>query len=133
MPVQKTKSPISGLTEAKGNRIKVDFHGNGHGPIFIAGGRKRFDLGDGFVMVNGMVRFNDGTEAYALLELDETSSGEHHGTGIFLPDGGVVWQDEVGFCEKIGKTAPQVFPYKYKYTGRVKCSDHHIGSDGWSQ
>jgi len=25
-----------------------------------------------------------------------------------------------------------VFPYTYKYTGNVKCNDHHVGDDGWS-
>ena len=85
------------------------------------------------VMVNGEIRLADGTEAYALLEIDESSSGEHWGTGVFLPCGDVVWQDDADFLARIGKTSGQVFPYKYKYTGAVRAlSDHHVGNDGWS-
>ena len=131
------------MKTTKGNKITIDF-GTGRKPTFTAGGRKRHLLDEvrysasaggpiGVVMVNGIVRFADGTEAYALLEIDESSSGEHCGTGVFLPDGGFTWQDDTDFCKRIGKPSDKVFPYKYKYTGAVRAlSDHHIGNDGWS-
>lgn len=130
------------LKTAKGNKVSIDF--GGKKATFTAGGRKRHLIEKysdsmahgavGYVMVNGVVRFADGTEAYAVLEFDETSSGEHHGTGIFLPDGRLVFQDEAEFLATLGKTKDEVFPYKYKYTGAVKAlSDHHIGDDGWSR
>ena len=127
---------------AKGNKVIIDF--GSKKATFTAGGKKRHLIekyrdsmayGDvGHVMVNGLVRFADGTEAYAVLEFDETSSGEHYGTGVFLPDGRLVFQDEEGFILALGKKAEEVFPYKYKYTGAMNAlSDHHVGDDGWSR
>ena len=129
------------LKETKGNKVSIDF--GGRKATFTAGGRKRFLIEKmrdsnafgtiGYVMVNGKVRFADGTEAYCVLEIDESSSGEHSGTGVFLPNGQLVFQDEPYFLSAIGKTKEQAFPYKYKYTGAVHAlSDHHIGNDGWS-
>jgi hypothetical protein len=133
---------MSNLKSAKGNKVTIDF--GAKKATFIAGGKKRHLIEKyrdsmahgsvGYVMVNGIVRFADGTEAYALLEFDETSSGEHWGTGVFLPDGRVVFQDEEGFVAALNKTKDQVFPYKYKYIGAMKAlSDHHVGDDGWSR
>ena len=131
------------LKTAKGNKVTINFGGRKKA-TFTAGGRKRYlvsqeyDSGSmgaiGYIMVNGLIRLADGTEAYAVLEIDEGSSGEHGGTGVFLPDGQLVFQDEEGFTASLGKTKDQVFPYKYKYTGTVKVlgSDHHVGDDGWS-
>jgi hypothetical protein len=130
------------LKAAKGNKVTIEFGGRKKA-TFTAGGRKRYlvhkeyDSGSmgpiGSVMVNGVLRLADGTEAFCLLEIDESSSGEHCGTGVFLPDGGFVWQDEDGFAAAMGKTSDQIFPYHYKYTGTVKAlSDHHVGDDGWS-
>tara|TARA_R100000773_G_C4215320_1_gene114142 strand:+ start:890 stop:1252 length:363 start_codon:yes stop_codon:yes gene_type:complete len=118
------------IDETKGNKVTVDF-GNGR-TTFTAGGRKRYMLGDGMVMVNGLIRFADGTEAHCLLEISELDSGEHFGTGVFTPSGDFVWQGESNFLSVLAKTKEQVFPYKYKYTGDVFCNDHHIGDDGWS-
>ena len=117
-------------TQTKGNKVTIDF--GGRKSTFTAGGRKRYMLGDGFVMVNGIIRFADGTEAYCLLEISEYDSGEHMGTGVFLPNGQVVFQGEDDFFSALGKTKEQVYPFKYKYTGKVQCYDHHIGEDGWS-
>jgi len=129
------------MRRARGAKIDILF-GAGKRATFMAGGRKRHLVEKvwdssrgpiGHVVVNGVLRFADGTEAYALLEIDESSSGEHCGTGVFLPDGGLVWQDEKDFCQAMGKTKAEVFPYKYRYTGTVKVTDdHHIGDDGWS-
>lgn len=130
------------LKTSKGNKVVINF-GAGKSATFTAGGRKRYlvqkvydsaSMGAiGCIMVNGIVRFADGSEAFAVLEIDESSSGEHGGTGVFLPDGTFVWQWDEKFCEAMGKTHDDVFPYKYKYTGTVKTpSDHHISSDGWS-
>ena len=117
--------------QTKGNKVKINF-GKGKAPVFTAGGRKRYMMGEGMVMVNGLIRFADGTEAYCLLEISEVDSGEHFGTAVFLPNGQVVFQDEDDFLSALGKTKDQVYPYKYKYTGKVHCYDHHIGDDGWS-
>ena len=127
---------------AKGNKVQIDFGGRKRA-TFTAGGRKRYLVEKvrdslaygsiGYVMVNGRIRFADGTEAYCLLEIDESSSGEHGGTGVFLPDGGIVFQNEPGFLEKLGKTKAEVFPYAYKYTVGLKAHDHHVNDDGWSR
>jgi len=94
--------------QTKGNKVTIDFgHGIGK-PTFTAGGRKRYMLGDGMVMVNGLIRFADGTEAHCLLEISELDSGEHFGTGVFLPDGDLVWQNEDRFLSALGKTKDQV-------------------------
>ena len=119
------------LTAAKGNKVVVDF-GGGKEASFIAGGRKRREVGHGWVFVNGRIRFADGTEAYCLLEISELDSGEHFGTHVFLPNGTMTSQNEKGFLRALGKTKEQVYPYKYKYTAKINCYDHHIGEDGWS-
>tara|TARA_R100000008_G_scaffold14096_1_gene6880 strand:- start:127 stop:489 length:363 start_codon:yes stop_codon:yes gene_type:complete len=116
--------------QTKGNKVTINF--GGQKSTFTAGGSKRYMLGHGFVMVNGLIRFADGTEAHCLLEISEIDSGEHFGTGVFLPNGKVVFQDDDDFLSALGKTKDQVYPYKYKYTGKVNCDDHHIGEDGWS-
>ena len=116
----------------KGNKINL-----GGGNIFTAGGRKRMPLGDGLVIVNGIVRLANGQEHYAVLEIDESSSGEHWGTGIFIPSDeypcDMTWQGDKDFFQRLGLTQEEVYPYKYKYTGKVRCEDHHIGDDGWSK
>ena len=115
----------------KGDKFSIDF-GNGSSCTFTTGGRKRHDFGDGTVMVNGRIQFADGTEAYCLLEIDEMSSGEHCGTGVLLRNG-IAWQNDPNFGKLIGKTDKQIYPYRYKYTARVRCDDHHVGVDGWSR
>jgi hypothetical protein len=88
----------------------------------------------------GVLRCADGTEFKCLLFFCETDSNEHNGTGVLVAEDpecfaddatSIVWQGEPGFCERLGKTKKQVFPYKYKYEG-PRCDDHHIGEDGWS-
>jgi len=116
--------------QTKGIKYPILFE---HGTeTFTAGGRRRVVLSDGMVIVNGRVRFADGTEYYALLEIDESSSGEHYGTGI-MTDTGVWFQDEDEFLKQIGKTKDQVYPYSYKYDAALRCHDHHVGKDGWSR
>ena len=136
------KPKSQNLKAAKGNKCTIRFAGPKKA-TFTAGGRKRFLIEKfydsmahgpvGYIMVNGVIRFADGTEAFCLLEIDEHSSGEHCGTGVFLPNGEVIFQDEEGFVEALGKSKEQVFPYRYKPTGKVRTSrNHHIGEDGWS-
>ena len=116
-------------------RIRIDF---GHkAATFIAGGRKRVVVTDDpyegkMVYVNGEIIMADGTEAYAVLIFDESSSGEHWGTGVFVPGKGVFFDDEPDFYQKLGKTQAQYIPYKYKYSVQLDCHDHHIGDNGWS-
>ena len=124
-------------TKTKGQRLTVNFGGRKRA-TFTAGGRKRYLVAEeynkiGQVMVNGEIRFADGTIAHALLEIDESSSGEHGGTGVWFPDGEVVFQNEKGFKAALAKHGvTNAFPYQYRYTGDVRADDHHIGEDGWS-
>ena len=67
----------------------------------------------------------------AILEFCDSDSGEHYGTGIWH-EHRVLWQDEDRFCEALGRTKDQVFPYRYRYDGAMEC-DHHVGDDGWSR
>jgi hypothetical protein len=116
--------------KTKGLKAQIDF---GHKKAtFTAGGRKRVEIAEGVVMVNGVVRLADGSEYHALLEIDEMSSGEHGGTGIFA-EGRLVFQDDADFLEALGKKEAEVFPYKYKYSVALNCHDHHVGEDGWSR
>ena len=52
-----------------------------------------------------------------------------------MPDGVVVFQDDVTLLSKLGKRKEDVYPYRYRYytydaTGR----DHHIDEQtGWSR
>ena len=118
--------------QTKGNKVTIDF--GGRKSTFTAGGRKRYMLGDGVVMVNGLIRFADGTEAHCVRGIGESDGGEHHNLGVFTEDGGFVWQYEDGFLSALGKTKEQAFPYNYKYTVplQMRRDDHHVGEDGWS-
>jgi len=118
--------------QQKGLKVNIAYTEGGPSTTFTAGGRKRYPIGNGMVAVNGTIKFADGTFAYAVLEIDESSSGEHHGTGIFLLDGDFVFQDDPDFLKKLHKTAAEVFPYTYRYDAEVQCEDHHVGIVGWS-
>ena len=132
--------------DAKGNREEVEYSGEAK-QVFVAGAGRRWmytghyrdegypespaDLG--YVVVNGLVRFADGTEAYALLEFDENSSGDHCGTAVFLPAGGVVFQGDPGFLKALEKSKSDVFPYQYKPTGEVRNRGWRpVDPEGWS-
>ena len=116
--------------------VVIDF-GTGTSPRFVPNGKKRYVITDDYeggrmVMVNMIVKANDGTLFYALGEFDETSSGEHCGTGIFTPRG-LAFQDEKGFLDAIGKKSEDFFPYRYRYAVNLQCDDIHIDdTDGWS-
>ena len=120
------------LKETKSNKVTVDFGGGKH-TTFTAGGRRRYVMGHNFVLVNGTIKFADGSKAYCLLEIDESSSGEHWGTGVFLPNGGFAWQDDKDFATQVNKTKGQIYPYRYRYAPQLECNDHHVGEDGWSK
>jgi hypothetical protein len=137
MPRKSSQSPKE---STKGREVEVNF--GGVSAVFTAGGSKRvlvtkeYDSASygpvGFVYVNGLIRLADGTEVWAILGIDEASSGEHGDTGVWLPDGGFAWLDEKT-PKALGKTKAQVFPYQYKCDAAVHCSDHHVGPDGWSR
>lgn len=128
-------NPISDtMARSMGNKVTIRY-GRGRTHTFTAGGRDRYphDKGEsGIVAVNGRVRLADGSEYYAILDIGEKDSGEHWGTVLFLPAGGITAQDDDDFLQKLGKTAEEVFPYRYKYDATVHCHDHHVGDDGWS-
>ena len=133
------RKPSKGVkARTKGQKITIDM-GSGYGKhTFVAGGRARVVLDGepygreirGFAYVNGLLRIKDGTEYYAVLGIDELSSGELGGFGIFYP-GGFAWSDEMPKALGLPKSA--VFPIRYKYNaGLINTYDHHIGPDGWS-
>ena len=110
------------------------------------GGRDRMVLTcdgvpTGEVVVSGQVRLADGSEYYALLIIDEHSSGEHFGTGVIYSHGegkvGCAWQDDgpEEFAAALKKDPSEVFPYTYRYAkGTVHCEDHHVDpKTGWSR
>jgi len=113
-------------------KTHIDF-GNGKTHVFTAGGRARYEIDENFVMVNGIVEFADGSLHYALLEIDESSSGEHCGTGIFLDGGGITFQGDKDFLQKLGRTTEEVFGYRYKVSAPLHCEDIHTDEvTGWS-
>jgi hypothetical protein len=114
------------LSNTKGSKIKVDFGTKKFS--FTAGGKKRFLVeevygGKGVVYVNGEIKTETGDRYYALLELDETSSGEYYG-GLFfsLTPKGVEVKEILG----------HIGVHKYKYHTTINAHDHHVGEDGWS-
>ena len=98
------------------------------------------EFGSTYTCRKGTVKFADGTEHKALLDFCESDSNEHYGMSILIadPEGfedsleSFATQGDDDFLKKVGKTAKQVFPYRYKYEG-PPCADHHIGEDGWSR
>ena len=125
--------------EIKGSEIVVDF--NKDSVKFTAGGSKRYVIKEfsnsssesiGMVMVNGIVRFADNSEAYCLLKISELDSGELYSVGVFLPNGEIVFSRQQDFVSSLQKTREQVFPFRYKYTVPINCDDVHVGADGWS-
>ena len=115
-------SPVTHINQNLVGKLGVKINFPGYYAVFEPGGKRHLIEVDhesasfgqvGQVAVNGEVRFADGTKAWCILEIDESSSGEHCGTGVFVSDG-IAWQDEDNFCERLGKTREQVFPYKYK-------------------
>jgi len=109
--------------------VKADFRPYGRRRVLV---EEIYD-GRGIVYVNGVVKLADGTQLRAVLCIDECSSGEHCGTAVWTPAGGFAWQDDPGGLPKaLGKSKDEVFPYRYKYSARLQCHDHHVGDDGWS-
>lgn len=131
------KARLGMLHKTKGMEVRVDY-GDGCEPVFVAGGHRRMVLpvNDGddtrMVAVNGEIECADGTRYYAILEIDETSSGEHCGTLVFTPQGLAV-QGEDGFSRMLNKPESAIFPYRYRYQVALGCTDHHVGLDGWSR
>jgi len=114
----------------KGNTLTID------GVKFTAGGRKvhTYDDDDGYSVWSERccdVVLADGTKCYGVLTFCDTDSGELWGTYLFTPDGGI-WTQGVGEPLPMGKSKGDVFPYRYRYAGRMR-EDHHIGEDGWSR
>ena len=114
----------------QGNKVLVRL-GRGREVQFKAGVPRRFMIEPGFYMRTGEVELKDGSRFWALLEIDEDTSGVHCGTGIFLPDGRVLFQGDPGFEDALEGLGVTAHPYKYKYFGGA-FQDRHIGADGWS-
>jgi len=122
--------------KSKSKKVFVEFD-NGREELFTAGGRRRVVMQDDnragrIVYVNGEVELADGTKAWAILCFDETSSGEHWDTMVWMESGKVIVSGG-GFAAGLGKSEAEVYPYRYKYhVPLVDCHDHHVGADGWS-
>lgn len=101
----------------------------------VAGENKLVHVGDYWAVASGRVVLADGTPCWAILEMDPSSSGEHWGTGIFLPDGNLEFQGDPDFLDSMkrwGKTKDDIFPYRYSYSPAALGRDHHVGASGWS-
>lgn len=108
------------LSDTKGT--KVEFQVSARKIVtFTAGGKKRIDMGNGSVLVNGEIKTSEG-RFNAILELDERSSGEYYGGYYFVKDAN----------GEIEVKTINVGKHKYKYHAPIMCHDHHIGDDGWS-
>jgi len=129
--------PCAVQLETMGMQARLDF-GTGRIELFVAGGLRRLVTTDPstiagqVVAVNGEVEIADGTRFYAVLEIDESSSGEHVGTLLFTPEG-LLDPHEPGALKQLGKDSAQVFPYRYRPSVPLACADHHTGNDGWSR
>ena len=116
------------LKNTKGMRVRLDFGQGQDNPCFVAGGKKRYLVdeeynGVGAVMVNGEIKDAHGNRYYAILEFDESSSGEYYGGLYFdLTPNGVELKEIIG----------NIGVHSYKYHAPLKCFDHHVGDDGWS-
>jgi len=127
----------------KGTPVLVDF-GDAKPVAFTMGGRKRHDHKDGGITVNAKIDLANGDRYFGLIELDETSSGEHCGTLILVPEIDPVTGDAVDYKlidlhdaprrAEVGLTGADVFPYRYNYRPvSIRCSDHHVDeATGWS-
>lgn len=71
---------------------------------------------------SGTIKLADGTRHEAVLEFCDSDSGEHYGTAVWT-DMGLFYDDQIPAA--LGKTAEQVFPYKYRYHGHIH-GDHHV-------
>jgi hypothetical protein len=116
----------SKLSHTKGHKVQIDF--GTKKSTFTAGGKKRVLVDEyyhncGAVYVNGEIKDDLGNRYYAILELDESSSGEYYG-GLYFESTpqGVQVRDILG----------NIGPHSYKYHARINTSDHHVGDDGWS-
>ena len=117
----------------KGLPVRINFGGTHY--TNKAGAPGFMDLNDGMLALSGEIKTADGDFFHAILEIDSTSSGEHWGTIIVLPDGALVAQDDGDFLELLGKTKEQVFPYSYRYfpLPGLYLEDHHVDpATGWS-
>lgn len=75
--------------------------------------------------------FADGSHHLGYVLICDRNSGEHYGTMI-LHNGKGIFQEQKQFATCLGKTKEQIFPYKYRYAGRIK-NDHHVDQEtGWS-
>jgi len=131
-------SPLSIKQKTIGHTARIDC-GQAGVHDFVAGKPHRALIeeviaGRGVVLTSGLIRLADGTEVYAVLEIDECSSGEHCGTGVFT-EGGFFWLNKPEALAALGKIREDVYPYKYRYTAPLEIlgSDFHIGDDGWSR
>lgn len=75
----------------------------------------------------------DGSVWEAEVLLCESDAWEHYGTRIRLPDGTEADQDSATFLAQLDRSAPEVYPYRYRYRGADPEEDHHIDPETlWS-
>ena len=116
------------LSDTKGFKVRFQLS-NTNIPTFTAGGKKRvlveeYHAGTGAIFVNGEIKTTEGNRYYAILEIDECSSGEYYGGYYF---------EKVDNRIEVKEILGNVGPHAYKYHAMIKArADHHIGDDGWS-
>lgn len=128
-------------TTRRWGRVKSE--ASGRQCLFMAGAsRRKVCTGAYFsqTLVTGMIRFANGDEYWAVLDIDESSSGELGGAWIFRPDshGGKNKEVLKSVREFVQDCWPEMdrsefYPFRYKYTAELLCFDHHVGDDGWSK
>jgi len=118
------------LKQTKG--IKTEIQSGSKIFTFTSNGKKRIETDEEMVLINGKVRLPDGQELYAILSIDELSSGEHCTTFVWTPDGTLEDLHKTKTHINLNRTPNQIFPYQYRYTVPIHCHDHHVGPDGWS-
>jgi len=115
------------LLKSRGKKVKIFVKipnkKNGHkAVIFVAGGRRRVSIGDGFSLVNARVRFSNGEVGFGVLEIDEQNECKRTQIGVFLPNGSLVFSvDDLSKALNIPKS--EIVPISSEITAAVPVQD----------
>lgn len=103
----------------------------------VAGEPQRVIVDDTITVVTGRVRFADGTEHWAICEIDESSFDELTGLGLLRADGQILWTDtpmsvDEDLLRDLGLDQTAVYPYRYRLDTESRVPSHYLAADGWS-